>query len=138
MLLRSARAVLVHRTLLETPFELTCLLTNTSSVEVKLQLTASTTCSSLLVEGLSTLNLGKLRPRASMPVTLRFIAIESGVCQISGFQLLDDLNGIVHEVGTLANIFVHNITRAPPVNDIRGSAASATGSALTPSPPPEI
>ena len=94
---------------LQTPFELQCEVSNTSGSEVQLQLTMPMTATaSFLLDGLTTRNLGTLAAGASMPLTLRCIALEPGMARIGGMQLVDALTEKVYEVGQLADVFVLN------------------------------
>jgi hypothetical protein len=92
---------------METPFELEASVTNTSQAEMQLQLTAPMGIGAMVVDGLCTRNLGALKPNATLPLKLRLIAIEPGVQRVSGMQLIDALTEQVHEIGVLAEVFVH-------------------------------
>ena len=101
---------------LETPFTVSCQVTNTSQAEMQLQLNANVTGPSggaILIDGLCTRNLGTFKSQASMPLELRLIAIEPGIHTISGLQLIDALTEQVHEVGTLADVLVRNTADEP-------------------------
>jgi len=95
---------------LETPFEIVISVANTSSSEMQLQLMASTMLppapAAIVVEGVCTRNLGTFRPNSSQSVTIRMLAIETGMHRVTGLQLIDVLSEQVHEVGSLADIFV--------------------------------
>jgi len=95
---------------LETPFELSCSVSNTSAAEMQLQLTSARTPpadAAIVVDGVCTRTLGTFRPHSSQQISLRFIAIEPGMQKVTGLQLVDALTEQVHEVGTLADVFVH-------------------------------
>lgn len=103
--------------LLETPFALTCLVTNTSSKELHLQLRFESQGQGngaqghgghggLLIDGVSGRSLETLKPQASTQVTLTLIALEPGIQKVSGLQLFDTVSEQLHEVGPLADVFV--------------------------------
>lgn len=92
---------------METPFDVEASVTNTSGGEMQLQLNAPMGVGAMVVDGLCTRNLGVLKPNASTLLKLRLIAIEPGVQRVSGLQLIDALTEQVHEVGVLAEVFVH-------------------------------
>ena len=97
---------------METPFDVECSVTNTSSAEMQLQLTAPMGIG-MVMDGLCTRHLGSFKPKASKPLVLRMIAIEPGIQKVDGMQLVDALTEQVHEVGTIAEVFVHNHHLAP-------------------------
>ena len=97
---------------MEAPFDVECTVTNTSSVEMQLQLSAPMGIGALIVDGLCTRNLGTLKPSATQRLSLRLIAIEPGIQKVAGMQLIDALTEQVHEVGTLHEVLVHNTSGA--------------------------
>jgi hypothetical protein len=104
------------------PFEIKLSLTNLASFEMQLGLVASLEAG-VVLDGLSMRSLGTLRPRATMPVTLNLVALVPGMQRVSGMQLEDALTEQVHELGTLAEVFVHNAPSAWPPPPQRPSAA---------------
>jgi len=114
--LPAARGVEIHllsapsEVELETPFEITCSVTNTSSSEMQLQLTAAMmlppATAAIVVDGVCTRNLGTFRPHSSQSITIRLLPIEPGMQKVTGLQLIDVLTEQVHEIGSLADVFV--------------------------------
>ena len=86
---------------LETPFEIVISVANTSASEMQLQLMASTMLppapAAIVVEGVCTRNLGTFRPNSSQSVTIRMLAIETGMHRVTGLQLIDVLTEQVRE-----------------------------------------
>uniref|UniRef100_A0A7S0I231 Trafficking protein particle complex subunit 13 n=1 Tax=Phaeocystis antarctica TaxID=33657 RepID=A0A7S0I231_9EUKA len=98
---------IADQVLLETPFSLGCLVTNTSSKELHLQLRFEPQGQGgLVIDGVSGRSLGPLKPQASTQVTLTLIALEPGIQKVSGLQLFDTVSEQLHEVGPLADVFV--------------------------------
>ena len=94
------------------PFDITLAITNTSVSEMRLQLLAPLGEGGLLIDGLCMRHLGTLKPNTILPLTLRMLPIEPGLQKLSGMQLVDTLTEQAHELGTLAEVFIHNAPTA--------------------------
>jgi len=60
----------------------------------------------IVVDGVCTRNLGTFRPHSSQSITIRLLPIEPGMQKVTGLQLIDVLTEQVHEIGSLADVFV--------------------------------
>ena len=104
---------------LETPFELRLAVANTSPADMTLLLLAPFGEGGVVVDGPCRRSLGTLKPHAATPVTLRLVALEPGVQKLVGMQLLDALTEQVHDLGHLADVFVHNEPSTHPEAPVR-------------------
>jgi len=93
---------------IETPFTVTCSVTNTTSQERHLSLRAAPSALSLpiVLTGTSTRELGPIKPNGVLAFSITLVALQAGVHPPSGMKLVDSGTGEEIELDPLAPILV--------------------------------
>uniref|UniRef100_A0A7S0NNI5 Trafficking protein particle complex subunit 13 n=1 Tax=Calcidiscus leptoporus TaxID=127549 RepID=A0A7S0NNI5_9EUKA len=111
----AARAIEVNvlvapqQVVVETPFEVSVSINNTTSRERSIALrfdSSPANTNAIVLDGASGRSLGTLKANSSQNATLNLIALEPGMHKIVGLQLVDSLADAPIDVGPLADLLV--------------------------------
>jgi len=129
--LPTARAVEVHmvsvphEVALETPFEVECVVSNTSSKEQQLSLHFESMpgrTGGLVFDGVSGRELGRLKPHGNLQFSFSLIALDTGITKLTGLHLVDVISEQRFDLGSLTDIFVQPAEEVLEVENTSGSA----------------
>jgi len=138
--LPGARAVEVnvtsvpHEVALETPFDVQCVATNTSSKEVQLFLHFEPVpgrTGGFVFDGVSGRGIGSLAPYATLTFSFSLIALDTGILKLNGLYLFDAISEQRFDVVALADIFVQPAEEVHEVENTSGSARTKGAAYLT-------